>query len=121
MTAQHTPGPWIAYEWECSPRFNEDGNRFWGIKPEKFHYGAEYLDTAGWMSEANARLIAEAPALVDALREGVRAIGDHFAPNDCYVTGPVTGDLFRDLVQCPACSFLAMAEPILARIDGGEK
>lgn len=42
------------------------------------------------------------------LEEGRRAIGDHFAPNDCYATGPLTGDPIRDLVQCPACSFIAM-------------
>lgn len=36
-----------------------------------------------------------------------RAIGDHFAPNDCYATGPLTGDRFRDLVECPACSLIA--------------
>lgn len=47
-------------------------------------------------------------ALLDALHEGRRAIGDHWAPNDCYATGPMTGDPFRDLVQCPACSFIAM-------------
>jgi hypothetical protein len=35
-----------------------------------------------------------------------RAIGDHHAPNDCYATGPMTGDEYLDLVQCPACAFL---------------
>ena len=41
-----------------------------------------------------------------ALEEGRRAIGDHFAPSDCYATGPLTGDRIRDLVECPACSFI---------------
>lgn len=53
--------------------------------------------------------------LVEALHEGRRAIGDHFAPNDCYATGPVTGDEFRDLVQCPACSFIAMYDTVIAK------
>jgi len=52
-------------------------------------------------------------ALLAALREGRRAIGDHFAPNDCYATGPVTGNHFRDLVQCPACSFIAMYDAVV--------
>jgi hypothetical protein len=39
-----------------------------------------------------------------------RAIGDHNAPNDCYATGPLTGDPIADLVECPACIYLAMRE-----------
>jgi len=48
-----------------------------------------------------------------ALKEGRRAIGDHWAPNDCYATGPMTGDAIRDLVQCPACSFIALHDAAL--------
>lgn len=55
--------------------------------------------------------------LLKALHEGRRAIGDHFAPNDCYATGPVTGDAFRDLVQCPACSFIAMYDAAIAKAE----
>lgn len=53
--------------------------------------------------------------LLAALEEGRRAIGEHFAPNDCYATGPMTGDEFRDLVQCPACSFIAMYDHAIAK------
>lgn len=62
------------------------------------------------------------------LAEARRAIGDHFAPSDCYATGPLTGDPIRDLVQCPACSFLAMydetmgeARSALSLAEGGER
>lgn len=55
--------------------------------------------------------------LREALKEGRRAIGDHYAPNDCYATGPLTGDAHRDLVECPACSFIAMHDAALARAD----
>ena len=65
--AAHTPGPWVAATWNCNPQFNNDGNRFWDIKPETFHFGPEYLETSGWMSEANARLIAAAPELLATL------------------------------------------------------
>ena len=57
--------------------------------------------------------------LLAALEEGRRAIGEHFAPNDCYATGPMTGDEFRDLVQCPACSFIAMYDEVIAKTKGG--
>jgi hypothetical protein len=52
--------------------------------------------------------------LREALAEARRAIGDHFAPGDCYATGPLTGDAYRDLVECPACSFIAMHDALLA-------
>lgn len=47
-------------------------------------------------------------ALNAALDAGARAIGDHFPPDDCYATGPLTGSVLRDLVECPACSFAAL-------------
>jgi hypothetical protein len=52
--------------------------------------------------------------LVEALREARRAIGDHNAPSDCYATGPLTGDPYRDLVECPACSAIAKIDAVLA-------
>jgi len=33
-------------------------------------------------------------------------IGDHCAPNDCYATGPLTGNPIADLVVCPSCAAL---------------
>lgn len=79
-----------------------------------------HMSTDGDTSEqhANARLIACAPELLAVLHEGRRAIGDHFAPNDCYATGPLTGDAIRDLVQCPACSFIAAYDAIIAKAEG---
>jgi len=59
------------------------------------------------------RIKQERDQAVEALREGRRAIGDHIAPNDCYTTGPLTGDDYRDLVECPACSFIAMYDKAL--------
>ena len=56
--------------------------------------------------------------LIEALREGRRAIGEHFAPDDCYATGPVTGNAYRDLVECPACSFIAMYDAAIAKATG---
>ena len=53
--------------------------------------------------------------LTELVKEGRRAVGTHFAPDDCYATGPKTGDPIVDLVQCPACCFLAMYEDAIAR------
>lgn len=58
---------------------------------------------------------AEVERVKNVLEEGRRAVGDHFAPNDCYATGPMTGDHIRDLVECPACSFLALYDKYKAR------
>jgi hypothetical protein len=60
---------------------------------------------------AEQRYTAE---LIEALDEGRRAIGDHWAPADCYATGPLSGDPIRDLVECPACKFIAMYDALAA-------
>ena len=128
----HTPGPWRAMEYILpGPHPDEE--------PELRDYGFEVVADREGCAEphtivqthalpgggdfddqlnehrANARLAAAAPELLDALHEARRAIGDHYAPNDCYATGPKTGDLIRDLVQCPACSFIAMYETAIKK------
>ncbi len=71
------------------------------------------LDAAAAVIAADrAGLVAEVARLREALHEGKRAIGDHSAPDDCYATGPLTGDDYRDLVECPACSFIAVYEAL---------
>lgn len=60
-------------------------------------------------ADAAERRVWELEKLMAAAR---RAIGDHHAPNDCYATGPLTGDEFLDLVQCPACAFLEQHEAL---------
>jgi hypothetical protein len=54
-----------------------------------------------------AEVEAHNERLVEALKIARRAIGDHNAPGDCYVTGPATGDFVDDHIECPACAFLA--------------
>lgn len=46
--------------------------------------------------------------LENLLRLADRAIGDHNAPGDCYATGPMTGDPIADLIECPACTYIAV-------------
>lgn len=76
MTQKFTPGPWSANvlnfeNEENDKKINSQGNQYWKIKPEIFHDDYKYLDITGWMSESNARLIAAAPELLEALK-GVR-------------------------------------------------
>ena len=56
--------------------------------------------------------------LLEALKKGRKAIGDHYAPDDCYATGPLTGNAYRDLVQCPACSFIEMYDAAIKSVEG---
>jgi hypothetical protein len=63
---QHTPGKWVA----CPP---DDSSPYWEIEDEYGHTATVYGEDipCSW-AEANARLIAAAPELLDALKEIVR-------------------------------------------------
>lgn len=122
MEMKHTSGPWIDYGFHDE---GVDGERVIASPDgERMGYAVACVlpcgepDMKPELTLANARLIAAAPELLEALHEGRRAIGDHFAPNDCYATGPLTGDGFRDLVQCPACNFIAMYDAVIAKAMG---
>ena len=60
---KHTPGPWTAENTKCM--------NGWLVFPLKHPDGANYAHLCGWnggaLSEANARLIAAAPDLLEAL------------------------------------------------------
>lgn len=73
-----------------------------------------------WMTATAFRDEALESSRNDLLEEGLRAIGDHFPPNDCYATGPLTGDAHQDLVGCPACAFIAKAAAIARASEGRE-
>lgn len=105
MSAAHTPGPWR--RWDASSYAEI-------LSPT----GSPSAPLAMVAKAEDANLIAAAPELLAALHEGRRAIGDHNAPDDCYATGPMTGDPIRDLVQCPACSFIVMHDAAIARATG---
>jgi hypothetical protein len=111
MSAKPTPGPWRY--WPCVER---------SAKNDYVQIAAGAQEVAQVrirsVTEADLRLMVAAPDLLGALKEARRAIGDHYAPNDCYATGPITGDPFRDLVQCPACSAIAMYDEVIAKIEG---
>jgi hypothetical protein len=119
---KHTKGPWgVRKHWSDEDKFEVYPKRQVSGpgKPSEIaevcgHYGDD--DNMKREAKANAYLMAAAPELLEVLEEGRRAIGDHYAPSDCYATGPMTGDPIRDLVQCPACSFIGMYESVMAKI-----
>ena len=62
-------------------------------------------------------LIAAAPGMFDALRLAREQLA-HNVPDDCWSTGPSTGDQFQDLVVCPGCAALAKIDAALAKALG---
>lgn len=67
----------------------------------------ELLEAETRYCEKIAAQAAEIARLRALLKLAERALDDHYAPNDCYATGPLTGNRIADFVECPACSFLA--------------
>ena len=65
---------------------------------------SDWLDEIESLRQQLAAALAACKLKDAALKELRRAIGDHYAPHDCYATGPVTGNDYRDIVECPACS-----------------
>lgn len=116
---EHAAGPW----WVVRDRNTVSVRNAGGLiaqGPFPSHYPGQderFLVDRG-RYEANANLISAAPDLLASLREGRHAIGEHQPPDDCYATGPLTGDPIRDLVQCPACTFIAMYEKAVAKAEG---
>ena len=99
---------------------NSDGDVVVDIECISFHATTE--EASNYVTHAinsHDELVQMNQKLLAALEEGRRAIGEHSAPYDCYATGPITGDPFRDLVQCPACSFIAMYDDVIAKAKGG--
>lgn len=140
MSTQHTPTPWEIYQNEISYISKHDDQSFGmrcpvdlsndyimhrivacvnacaGIQTEYLTGGIEvpYKNECEGLKQQRDELQAKCDGLVAALHEGRRAIGDHNAPNDCYATGPLTGNPILDFVQCPACSFIGEYERITA-------
>lgn len=113
--ARHAPGPWWTTE---SGVRNSAGYVHLKMHAQRYEGQDERYAKDVAEREANELLFAAAPELLEALKEGRRAIGGHHAPDDCYATGPMTGDPIRDLVECPACSFIGMFDRAIAKATG---
>ena len=62
-------------------------------------------------------LRGEVEQLVTALQIARDALV-HSAPEDCWATGPMLGDLMADLVVCPGCTALARIDAAIAAGKG---
>lgn len=78
MSTQHTPGPWLVYKGEVCYRSDADDQSYGMFCPVDFE------------QEANARLIAAAPDLLEALIE-VRAYLSKCPPHAEDITGAKWG------------------------------
>lgn len=73
---------------------------------------AKDLSTEYVLASDYDALRSEVSRLRAVVEAAVRAMGDHNAPNDCYATGPLTGNPYSDLVECPACTFIKLHEKL---------
>lgn len=66
----------------------------------------DYIDPDGHTYHfSEVEQVRKARAAFAALYEASeRANGDHSSPNDCYATGPLTGNPIADLIACPGCA-----------------
>lgn len=67
------------------------------------------------LSQKIANLESERSELIELIELMRLAIGEHNAPNDCYSTGPLSGNPVSDLVACPACSAIAKYDAVMRR------
>ena len=77
MTTQaqkHTPGPWTIPDWRQLGRIDVVAGE---VKVAAVYLQPDPITIKGWPTEeANARLIAAAPALLEALKEAADCIGE---------------------------------------------
>lgn len=66
------------------------------------------------VAEANAKLYAAAPELLEALKFA-KDQWQHSTPSDCYSQGPCTGDLIQDYVACPGCEVQRRIDAAIAK------
>ena len=105
--SKHTPGPWTVKlnRVERHPVYGPDGEpvaRCLCPRPS----------TKEW--DANARLIAAAPEMLEALELFMEAYPEH----ECFSTGPNTGNPWTDYVYCPGCEAEVKARGAIAKAKG---
>lgn len=79
LGAQHTPGPWTVVDnsWETSTVYSHDGHGVIAECPIDSSVDELTQDHLEAVKEANARLIAVAPELLEALQVMVADFGDY--------------------------------------------
>lgn len=115
MTSKHTPGPW--YVGKGGEAYGYVG-RIFSDNPTRLIAQTTVPsgdDLRGHVQTlANARLMAEAPAMLEALRGLIQSVRKIQADKQLEATTDGLGILFGDVLA----ERLEKAEAILARIDG---
>lgn len=119
---QWTPGPW---EWVGRDLESNYPGHYAAVIETGVSCGAHCYGGSVDLkiSEADAKLIAAAPELVEVARESRAAMvayledHSHIAPEHCYATGPKTGNEFHDLVRCPGCCAQDAFTGLISKID----
>lgn len=73
--SKHTPGPWVSIRYLDS--------RFYELGSNEFHARLAFTHGAGDTDEANMRLIAAAPDLLEALENLADYIDERAGDNEC--------------------------------------
>ena len=105
--SKHTPAPWRIYDCEYAIRVGIEGPNGASV----IAFGAEGDDSGVWgntpeQSEANARLIASAPELLEALK---------IAVSELYLIHSQYGDKEHARQSCHAIKY---GEEVIAKAEG---
>lgn len=103
MSAQHTPGPWVAVD--VTSQGTMIYRRIDTVDGKHVGFAAAYKMRDQGEAEANARLFVEAPAMLEALRKGL-ALYER--------------ELLHLIPSKDAKAFIDKTRAILARIEGAE-
>ena len=90
MSAKHTPGPWLAERTPESSYFD------WYVRGKRFAVG---INTDN--NEADARLIASAPDLLDALRAMEHEFGRTYLPGSSSAVDAARAAIAKALGEAP--------------------
>lgn len=110
--AKHTPGPWhVGVRQAHRIIYDTKG---WAVADATVYHGKESHDEM----MANARLIAEAPAMLEALRAFVESAEEGGMCSVCGAEPRGDKRIGTFIPRCPSWCVAESARAILARIDG---
>lgn len=109
---KHTPGPWHGEDLPEGSRPVISDAR-----------GRAICQVSGRNSVANHAFILQATNVHDepvaALTFAAKQL-KHNTPDDCWATGPMTGDVINDLIACPGCEALRRIDAALLKSQSNE-
>ena len=137
MPTKHTPGPWVWGTWQIFPEDWPEGGhvKLWTLVPPRGwmdpvlcqgpyerkipKHPSEILTPTGhdaegiaWDNPADACLIAEAPELLEAAKNGLKAMEREFNRAESY------GDFYDELERIGAINRIAQAHTAITKAEG---